>query len=189
MCMRLPMPERYSRPAIVLHWLIAIGVIGNIALAWIWPYVADARVRPMIDLHKSLGITVLGLAIMRLLWRVTHKPPAMAHGYKAWEVRTAHIVHALLYLVIFAMPLTGWIMDSAWKDAATHPMQLFGLFEWPRLGFVMSLPPDTRERMHTLFGEAHELIAKLVYLLVVLHIAGALKHQLEGHKGLQRMWR
>jgi cytochrome b561 len=185
----MPMPARYTRTAILLHWLIAIGVIGNIALAWIWPLVADEKVRPMIDLHKSLGITVLGLAILRILWRLMHKPPSMALGYKAWEVRTAHIVHWLLYLVIFAMPLTGWIMDSAWKDAVTHPMQLFGLFEWPRLGFVMNLPPETRERMHTLFGEAHELIAKLVYLLVVLHVAGALKHQLEGHKGLQRMWR
>ena len=183
------MIARYTRTAIVLHWFIAIGIITNVALAWIWPLVADERVRPMIDLHKSVGITVLGLAIMRLLWRLTHRPPAMALGYKAWEVRTAHLVHWLLYLVIFAMPLTGWIMDSAWKDAATHPMQLFGLFEWPRLGFIMHMPPATREQVHTIFGNAHSLIAWLVYILFFLHVAGALKHQLAGHKELQRMWR
>ncbi len=183
------MNDRYTRTAIVLHWLIAIGIIGNIALAWIWPYAADESVRPMIDFHKSLGITVLGLVLMRILWRLTHQPPTMAQGYKPWEVRTAHIVHWLLYLVMFAMPLTGWIMDSAWKDAATHPMQLFGLFEWPRLGFIMNLDPVTREKVHTVFGAGHGLTAKLVYALVVLHVVGALKHQLEGHKELQRMWR
>jgi len=181
------MSDRYTRTAITFHWLIAIGIVTNIALAWIWPLVADEKVRPMIDLHKSVGITILGLAIMRLLWRLSHKPPALPMGYKPWEVRTSHIVHWALYVVIFAMPLTCCIMDSAWKDAATHPMQLFGMFQWPRLGFIMNLPPDTRERMHSLFGDAHEWIAKLVYVLFVLHVAGALKHQLEGHKELQRM--
>lgn len=181
------MSDRYTRTAILLHWLVALGVIANIALAWLWPLVADEKVRPMIDLHKSIGITILGLMIMRLLWRATHRPPAILLGYKRWEVTTAHIVHWSLYLVLFAMPLTGWIMDSGYKDAATHPMFLFGLFEWPRIGFIMHLDPATRDQVHDLFGEAHELIAKLVYLLVVLHVAGALKHQLQGHKELQRM--
>lgn len=181
------MSDRYTRTAILFHWLVAIGVLTNIALAWIWPLVADEQVRPMIDLHKSVGVTILGLAIMRLLWRLSHTPPAMPMSYKPWEVRSAHVVHWLLYFVIFAMPLTGWIMDSAWKDAATHPMPYFGMFQWPRIGFIMNLPPDTREQMHSLFGEAHELIAKLVYALFVLHVAGALKHQFGGHKELQRM--
>jgi cytochrome b561 len=181
------MNARYTRTAIILHWLIALGVIGNVTLALSWPHAADERVRPMIDLHKSVGITILGLAIMRLLWRATHKPPAFAIGYKRWEVTVAHIVHWLLYFVIFAMPLTGWIMDSGYKDAATHPMFLYGLFEWPRIGFIMHLDPATRDRVHDLFGEAHELIAWLVFALFALHVAGALKHQLEGHKELQRM--
>jgi cytochrome b561 len=181
------MSDRYTRTAMLFHWLVAIGVLTNIALAWTWPLVADEKVRPMIDFHKSVGITLLGLTIMRLLWRATHRPPAMPMGYKAWEVRAAHIVHWMLYFVLFAMPLTGWIMDSAYKDAVTHPMPYFGLFIWPRIGFIMHLPPDTREQVHTLFGDAHEWIAKLVYVLFVLHVAGALKHQLEGHRELQRM--
>ena len=180
--------DRYTRPAIALHWLVAAGIVANIALAWIWPHLADERVRPAIDLHKSIGITVLGLAIARLLWRLTHRPPSLPVGYRAWEVRLSHGTHWLLYLLIFAMPLTGWIMDSAWKDAATHPMHLFGTVGWPRIGWIMALPPATRDRVHDLFGAAHVWTSYLVYALVGLHIAGALKHQwFDRHPELQRM--
>jgi len=181
--------QRYTSPAIALHWLIAIGIVANVALAWIWPNLPDASVRPAIDAHKSIGITVLGLAIMRLLWRFTHMPPALPTRYQRWEVTASHVTHVLLYVLIIAMPLTGWIMDSAWKDAATHPMYWFGLFEWPRIGFMQSLEPDLRERMHDLFGALHEYFSWALYALFVAHIAGALKHQwLDGEKELQRMW-
>ena len=184
--------QRFTRTAIWLHWLIAIGVVANIALAWIWP-LGDSHdaiapyVRPMIDTHKSIGITILGLAVLRLLWRIGHKPPPFPTAYKPWERTAAHIVHWGLYLVIFAMPITGWVMDSAFKDAALHPNFYFGTFQWPRLGFIMNLPPDTKLWVHDSFGKAHGLIANLVYLLVVLHLGGAIKHQMEGHKELRRM--
>jgi cytochrome b561 len=179
---------RYTRTAIALHWLIALAVVTNVALAWIWPHLADERVRPAIDTHKSIGVTVLGLAIMRLLWRYGHAPPPLPGGYQLWEVRASKITHALLYVLIFAMPLTGWIMDSAWKDAATHPMAWFGLFQWPRIGFIMQLDPAVREPIHTVFGAAHEWLSYLLYGLFGLHLAGALKHQLlDGEPELQRM--
>lgn len=179
---------RYTRTAIALHWLIALGVIANIALAWIWPHLADERVRPAIDTHKSIGVTVLGLAVMRLLWRYGHRPPPLPVGYRPWEVRASKVTHALLYILILAMPLTGWIMDSAWKDAATHPMAWFGLFQWPRIGFIMRLDPAIREPLHTIFGAAHEWLSYLLYLLLALHLGGALKHQLlDGEPELQRM--
>ena len=98
-------------------------------------------------------------------------------------------MHWGLYLILFAMPLTGWIMDSAYKDAASHPMFLYGLFEWPRLGFIMALDPATKKAVHDGFGEAHEIIAYAVYALVALHLAGAIKHQwLDRSQELQRMW-
>ncbi|MBY0582467.1 MAG: cytochrome b [Sphingomonas sp.] len=181
--------HRYTQLAIWLHWLVAIGIFANIALAWTWDLLPDAQVRPAIDLHKSIGITVLGLAVMRLLWRVTHKPPTLPNGYKQWEITTSHITHWALYLLIFTMPITGWMHDSAWKDAATHPMYLFGTIEWPRIGFIMSMDPVTKESLHDLFGELHEIAAKLVYVLVGLHILGALKHQfLDKERELQRIW-
>lgn len=181
--------RRYTSLAITLHWLVAIGIIVNVALAWIWPVVADEQVRSLIDLHKSVGITVLGLAVLRLLWRFGNKPPALPDGYAPWEVRLSHATHILLYLIIFAMPITGWLHDSAWKDAATHPMYLFGLFEWPRIGFIMDMDPVTKERLHDIFGEMHEIAAKIIYVLFALHVLGALKHQfLDKEDELQRMW-
>lgn len=181
--------QRYSATAVVLHWLIAAGIIANVALAWIWPHLADASVRPAIDTHKSIGITVLGLAIMRLLWRMTHRPPPLHPGYQRWETGAAHTVHWLLYALIFAMPLTGWIMDSAYKDAAAHPMLWFGLFDWPRIAPILHMAPAARDRVHDLFGAAHVWLSYIVYGLFVLHVAAALKHQwFDRQPELQRMW-
>uniref|UniRef100_UPI0035CBD0E9 cytochrome b n=1 Tax=uncultured Sphingomonas sp. TaxID=158754 RepID=UPI0035CBD0E9 len=183
------MIRRYSKVAMVLHWVVALLILTNVALAWTWPNLADAQVRPAIDLHKSIGITILGLAVLRILWRFGHRPPPLPRGYAKWEVGASHVVHWGLYAILFAMPLTGWIMDSAYKDAASHPMFLYGLFQWPRLGFIMALDPGTKKAVHDGFGAAHEIIAYAVYALVGLHVAGALKHQwLDGTKELQRMW-
>lgn len=182
------MIQRYTTPAIVFHWLIALAIVTNVALAWTWPNLADAQVRPAIDLHKSIGITVLGLAVMRLLWRLTHRPPPFPRGYAKWEATTAHVTHWLLYAVIFAMPLTGWIMDSAYEKAATTPMYLYGAFQFPRIGFITALDPATKKAVHDGFGAAHSLIAWVIYALFGLHVAGALKHQwLDGTRELRRM--
>lgn len=181
------MVRKYTGVAIALHWLVAAAILANVALAWVWPYLADDHVRPVIDTHKSIGITVLGLAIMRLLWRLTHRPPALPTRYQRWEISLSHATHWLLYAIIFAMPLTGWIMDSAWKDAATHPMFWFGLFEWPRIasGWV---DPATREQLHTLFGAAHQWLSYALYALVGLHVAGALKHEwIDGSREVRRI--
>jgi cytochrome b561 len=185
----LQMIARYTKTAMVFHWLVAALIVANVALAWLWPVVADERVRPLIDTHKSIGITVLGLAIMRVLWRLTHRPPAYPAHYRGWERSAASLVHAALYLIMFGMPLTGWIMDSAYKDAATHPMFLFGLFEWPRIAWFQHLDPAKMDRAHDFFGAAHGLGAYALYALVLLHVGGALKHQwLDRAPELQRMW-
>ncbi|WP_242139296.1 MULTISPECIES: cytochrome b [unclassified Sphingomonas] len=184
------MIQRYTRTAIVLHWAIALLVLLNIALAWSWPnFLPDAQVRPAIDLHKSVGVTILGLALLRLLWRFGHRPPPFPRGYARWEVNAAHATHFLLYAILFAMPLTGWIMDSAYEHAAATPMYWFGLFQWPRLGVIMNLDPVTKKSVHDTFGAAHELISYLVYALFFIHLVGALKHQwLDRTQELQRMW-
>ena len=184
------MIDRYSRPAIALHWIIAVLIMANVALAWIWPGLPDDQVRPAIDWHKSIGILVLGLAIMRLLWRLTHRPPALPSRFQAWEAKLSGATHVLLYLIMFALPLSGWIMDSAWKDAASHPMIFMNLFEWPRIGFIMAMDEPTKLAIHDGFGEAHEIAAKLLYVLFFLHVAGALKHQfIDREPLLQRMWK
>jgi cytochrome b561 len=167
----------YTRTAMTLHWAIAVLIAINVFLALTWNLYPDAGVRPAIDMHKSIGITVLGLAIMRLLWRLTHRPPTLPVHHKRWEKLTAHGVHLLLYLTIFGMPLTGWIMDSAYKDASSHPMFWFGLFEWPRLPNVMAMDPVTKLTVHDNFANFHENLALALYILVFAHVVGALKHQ------------
>jgi cytochrome b561 len=182
--------DTYTRTAILLHWLIAILIGANIILAIGSGYVPDSYVRPMIDLHKSIGITVLLLFFARLAWRLTHKPPAFPADYKPWEAKAAHAAHVALYILIIAMPVTGWIHDSAWSAAASHPMKLYWFIPWFRLGFITGLDPATKDHVHHLFGDIHTYLSYALYAVLAAHIAGALKHQfIDKQRELQRMWR
>lgn len=184
-----PLHGRYTTPAIILHWLIAILMIGNMIFAWQIEKLSDEWVRFAFDTHKSIGISVLGLVLMRILWRFGHRPPPFSEGMSAWERLLAHVAHFGLYGLMLFMPLTGWLHDSAWKDAATHPMYLFGLVGWPRIGFIADQPAETKEMLHDLFGEMHEIGGYVLAALVVLHIAGALKHQfIDREPEFRRMW-
>ena len=180
---------RYSRVAMLLHWVIAALITANVILALSADSLSDTTARTVIDLHKSFGITVLGLVILRLLWRVAVKPPALPPEYPPWEKQLAHVAHAILYVLMFALPLSGWLHDSAWKDAASHPMYLYGLFEWPRISAVQHLDPATREGLHSFFGNWHTYFGYILYVMVAMHVLGALKHQfIDRHAELQRMW-
>lgn len=184
----MTLPVKYTRTAIVLHWLIAVLIVANVLLGLSFDYVPDQRIRLVIDTHKSIGITVLGLAFMRLLWRATHPPPPLPLSYPRWERITAHLAHAVLYLLIFALPISGWMHDSAWKDAAAYPMKLFALVPWPRIGWIATIEPGTKEILHEVFGAVHRSFGYLLYLLFVLHVGGALKHQFRDKQPeLQRM--
>jgi cellulose synthase/poly-beta-1,6-N-acetylglucosamine synthase-like glycosyltransferase/cytochrome b561 len=179
---------RYTRTAMLLHWVIAVFIAVNIGLALSVDYLPDGAVRPVIDAHKSIGITVLGLALIRLLWRLSHAPPPLAAGYSAWERRGAHAAHAILYALMLALPLSGWLHDSAWKDADTYPMRIFGLMPWPRIHAIATLDPVLKESLHTRFGHVHTWLADALYVLFFLHVCGALKHQIvDRHPELQRM--
>jgi cytochrome b561 len=185
---RASLPTRYTRTAMTLHWLIALLMIGNVVLGLSADALPDDWVRPVIDTHKSIGITVLGLALLRILWRVSHKPPPLPREFPPWEKLAAHVAHFLLYLLMIALPLSGWLHDSAWKDAATHPMRLFNLVSWPRIGYVMNLDPALKESLHDRFGALHTWLGYALYALLAMHIGGALKHQWIDRKSvLERM--
>ena len=140
--------QRYSRPAIWLHWIVAALMLVNVGLGFYGQFAPDDWARPVIDAHKSVGITVLGLAVLRLSWRISHPPPPLPRRYRPWERFAAHAVHGALYALIFALPLTGWAHDSAWKGLPEHPMRWFGLIPVPPIGAIANLPPDDKERWH-----------------------------------------
>ena len=180
--------DRYTRTAMALHWAIALLIAANVAIIWSVDAVPDAWVRPMIDTHKSFGITVLGLAAMRVLWRATHPAPPLPASYPGWEKWSAHLVHGALYLLIFCLPLSGWMHDSAWKDAPSHPMFLYGLVPWPRIGWLTAINPADKDYWHDLLGRVHASFAYVLYAMVAAHVLGALKHQLiDRHPEMQRM--
>ena len=179
---------RYTRVAVVLHWLIAVLILANIALGLSIDRVSEDLVRPVIDTHKSIGVTVLGLAAMRLLWRIGHPPPPFPVTYSRLERLGAHGAHIALDVLIFALPLTGWMHDSAWKDAAAHPMRWFNLFPFPRIGAISHVEPVAKEQLHDLLGSIHTSLAYVLIALFVAHVAGALKHQfIDKERELQRM--
>jgi len=182
---------RYTVTAISLHWVIALLIFANIALGFIGVHWAPAAwERPMLDLHKSFGLTILALVIVRAAWRLTHRPPPLPAAYPKIEVFAAHAAHYALYFLIFALPITGWIHDSAWSAAAAHPFFLYWVIPFFRLGFITALDPATKDAVHTLFGTLHTWFGYALYAVLAAHIAGALKHQLiDREPELQRMWR
>ena len=180
--------RRYNRTAMILHWLVAALLLVNVVYGLEAANADDAHVRPLIDMHKSIGLTLLGLVALRILWRLGHKPPPMPARYPAYERKGAHLAHLLLYAVILLLPLTGYIHDSAWKLAASHPIELYGLVPFPRIGFVEHLAAGPKEQVHSLFGAAHVWLGYALYALFALHIAGVLKHHAIDHESeLSRM--
>ena len=153
---------RYSTGAIVLHWLIALLLAGEIALGFTMP--RDARGFELFQLHKSIGITILLLSLIRLGWRLTHPRPAPIEGGVTGFLASA--VHVLFYAFMILMPLTGWaIVSSSDLDV---PTLLFGAVPWPHL--------PLSESTNGFFAESHELLAFGGLGLFVLHVAGAIRH-------------
>ena len=164
--------QRYSTVAVWLHWIIALLLVTNLFLGFFHGDFGGLTERWMMFFHKAIGITVLALTLVRLVWRRTHRPPPADAALKRWEARLAAAVHWGFYLLLIAIPLTGWILSSTSNRATDY----FGLFE------IAPLPVSRSDEAHELFEEVHELLGKLAIGLIVLHVAGALKHHLEGHR-------
>jgi cytochrome b561 len=179
---------RYTRVAAALHWLVAALIAANVTLGLTAELFPDAWVRPMIDLHKSIGLTVLGLVLLRLLWRASHPAPELPVSYPWLERAGAHATHIALYVLILALPISGWLHDSAFKDAAAFPLRIFWVIPWFRIGAIEHLDATTKETAHSQFFALHAWSGYALYALVALHVLGALKHQfLDGEAELQRM--
>lgn len=166
---------RYSSVAVVLHWLIAAAILFQVELAWRMGGPHTPESFALIQLHKSVGITILLLSLARLGWRLANPPPPLPPTMGRWEAVLARAAHVGLYGIMIGMPLTGWLMVSASRTAI--PTLLYGTLPWPNLP-VAHLAPAAKKLWREVGEEGHGLLAWGLYGLFVLHVAGALKHQL-----------
>jgi cytochrome b561 len=164
---------RYSRPAVLLHWGLAAAILASLGVGL---YMTGLPFSPrrveLYNWHKWAGVTILVFSALRLLWRLAHRPPAPP-TMPVWQRRSASAVHGLLYLLFFAVPLTGW----AYSSAAGFPVVWFGVLPLP--DFV-PVDRDLAEAIQPL----HRAAAYALAGLATLHVAAALKHQWIDRDGL-----
>lgn len=184
----MTLASRYTKTAVVLHWLITIFVFGMFALGWymsdlpkegpkqmaydlfdwgIYTWHLGEEVSPRtfyFNLHKSLGVTLLSLIAIRILWRITHKPPALLLNYKTWERKLATSTHHVLYLLMITLPLSGLVMSIYSK----YGVKWFGIL------FIKGLDNTPMREVYT---EVHEVVGIILLVFIALHLTGVLKHK------------
>jgi cytochrome b561 len=170
--------QRYTRTAIALHWILALALAS---LFGVGLYMADLPLSPLrirlFNWHKWAGICVLALSVLRLLWRLSHRPPelpvSIEEAMPRWQLQIYHAMHWAFYALFFLVPLIGW----AYSSAAGFQVVLFGLFPLPDW-----MPHD--KELAALIKPWHEISAWTLATMVVLHVAAALKHHFLDRDGL-----
>ncbi len=160
--------SRYSTVAIALHWAIAVLLIGNLVVGLLFDTIEDADKSlffTLVQLHKSTGITILALAVLRLLWRLTHPVPPYPAHMTTLERALAKVSHWGFYVLMLALPLSGWAMVSV--STKKFPMFWYGLFEVP----MLSVPKNWN------YHDLHGILGWVALAMIALHVAAALKHQ------------
>jgi len=162
----------YTRVAKILHWLVALFILANFAMGLRMEYFPGyAHTTPewkeIFFWHGSIGALVLWLALARIIWRAGHQPPALPASVPAWQKWAAHGVHALLYVTMLALPLSGYVH----RVAGNNPVSFFGLWNWPSV-----LSRDEPLRVQA--GEVHLGFVIVLGCLLLLHFGAAIKHLL-----------
>lgn len=170
--------DRYSAGSMILHWGIALLILVQVLLVTAAEANEGAAGREFIGLHKAVGMTILVLTLVRIGWRLSHPVAPLPLATPAWQTWIARVTHVAFYAVLIGMPLGGWAASSA----AGRDIDWFGLFNWP----LLPLPQD--RALAGQFMDMHELAGKLLYVLIALHVLGALKHAFtRGDNTLRRM--
>lgn len=153
---------------------------ANILLANLGEDLPRAARAAYMSPHKAIGISILILTIGRILWRLPHRPPALPDKVSGWQAKAGQCAHILFYVLMIAMPLTGWLMIGANGKAA--PVDFFGLF-------TIDMAVGKNAMLADIGHEGHEILAAPLVILIGLHILGALKHQfIDKMPFIQRMW-
>ncbi len=164
--------ERYSTVAIVLHWLIAAAIAAQIFLGWRMEDLNGLGRSLLLQVHKSVGISILVLTAARLAWRLYKSPPPH-HHLTPVEHHLSHWVHVGFYTALMALPLTGWAMVSLEKSGG---MTVFGGLMWPAFPLLTALPGGVQDTLAEVFNNTHSILVWIMLGLLGLHVAGALKH-------------
>jgi cytochrome b561 len=177
--------DRYDAIAILLHWLVAVGVAAQIAigLAMTQLPLTPAHQFPLYQLHKSIGITVLAVVLLRVAWRLTHRPPPLPDTMPLVERRFASAAHWVLYGLLLGLPLTGWAVVSA--SPYNIPTVLYGLVPWPHLPVLSTL--HDKAPVEAVLATIHALGGWFLAALIGLHATAALRHHLLLHDAV--LWR
>lgn len=155
----------YTRTAKFFHWIIAVAVIAMLTVGLSFSFMSDATASFWVPIHKSLGLTILILMILRLGWRIKHKPPMFPLSLPRWQRIAARTTHALLYICIICMVLIGWGVSSY----GGHPVYFWGWFN-------VTWPVAKNKAVSSILAEAHEILGYVILGLILLHIAAAIKH-------------
>lgn len=168
----------YARPALALHWILAVSLTGMVALGWFMISIEDDPGSDWyFNLHKSIGISIFLLVLLRIVWRLTHRPEPLPSFVPAWQIKLSSVTQMLLYTCMIVLPVAGFIGARYSKDGIAF--------------FGVALPTAVPNHdLAELFFSVHGVTAWILVGLVALHVAGALKHLLIDRDGVfQRMWR
>jgi cytochrome b561 len=168
------LPPHYSRPAVLLHWLLALAIVGTFGFGLYMvelPF-SPARIKQY-NWHKWAGMTILMLSALRLLWRLFNPPPALPLGMPVWQRLASHLTHGLLYALFFAIPVVGWLYSSATGISVS----LYGWFQLPDL-------VTRNEALADILKATHKYLAYGLAALVVMHVCAALHHHFVAKDGL-----
>lgn len=168
------MRSRYDAVAMTLHWVIALGILFQIAMGLVMVHFSlpIGLKFQLYQLHKSIGITILFAVGLRLLWRLTHRPPALPETMPALEKTAAAGTHFLLYAFMLALPFTGWVVVSV--SPYNIPTVLYGLIPWPDLPWFSTLAD--KQTADTIAEFIHDWLGYIIIALLALHILAALRH-------------
>lgn len=178
--------RRYNAAAVTLHWLIAVLIVIQLCLGWymneVLPDHSPAQAQ-ILHLHISVGITILLLVLVRIAIRLAWRPPPLPADLPRLDRALAVLTHTLFYVLMLVLPLTGWALVSA----GGHPIAWWGI-SWPHLpGMHAFAGAQHKAARHTLMAVHTNYLIWIVLATLALHVAGALKGQIQGHPVLWRM--
>ena len=156
---------RYNGVSKTLHWVIALLAFSQLAMGKFFEVEADES-DSLFDWHTALGLLVLALMVVRLVWRLTHTVPALPQNTPGWQQVAAKATHIAFYVLLIALPITGWLLTSVDGDTVSF----FGWFPVP------SLPISGSDETGDLIGEIHELLGNVLLVLAGIHVVAGLKH-------------